>query len=489
MPESQAHKTFYVSTAIPYVNDKAHLGHALEFIQADVLARYHRQHGDEVCFVTGVDEHGTKIFRAAEAASKTPKQFVDAVSQTFIDIKPKLGLSYDVFVRTSSDEHKKAAQAMWKACAKDIYKATYTGLYCVGCETFYTEKDLLKGNLCPIHKTPVEKVSEENYFFKLSNYTDQVKKLVESDAYKVVPASRKNEILKVLEGGLEDISISRSHKKLPWGVPVPGDPTQVMWVWFDALPNYISALGYPDGKAFKKFWPANVHVVGKDILRFHAAIWPAMLLSAGLQVPKTLYVHGFISIAGEKMSKTTGNVVDPLEAVEKYGLDAFRYYLMREIPSDSDGDFSWQRFDSVYLADLANDLGNLVQRTAAMITKYFDGKLGAVPAHAHDTTVYTDALANFRFDDALADVWERVRGLNQLIEEEKPWVSAKTDLPHTKEILTHLVADLLQVSDLLLPFLPDTATKITQTFGDGKVDMSVGILFPKLEHLDVTEVK
>jgi methionyl-tRNA synthetase len=292
----------------------------------------------------------------------------------------------------------------------------------------------------------------------------------------------------VLETGLEDISISRSKDKLPWGVPVPGDANQVMWVWFDALPNYISALGYPDGADFKKFWPANVHIVGKDILRFHAAIWPAMLLSAGEQVPKTLYVHGFISINGEKMSKSIGNVIDPLEAVEKYGLDAFRYYLLREIPSGGDGDFSWERFDQVYVADLANDLGNLVQRTAGMIGRYFEKGLGEVPPHSHDTTTYTSALSEFRFDDALSDIWERVRGLNQLIEEEKPWVSAATDPGHTKEILTHLVADLLQIADLLLPFMPDTASKIAKTFEGGTVNPSVGILFPKLEHLEVTEV-
>ncbi len=488
MPETPNKKTFYVSTAIPYVNAVAHLGHALEFIQADVLARYHRQHGEEVRFVTGVDEHGTKIYRAAGEAGKSPQQFTDEVSQAFIDIKPKLNLSYDIFVRTTSDEHKKSAQALWKACQKDIYKATYTGLYCVGCEMFYTEKDLLDGMLCPIHKKPVEEVSEENYFFKLSAYTEQIKKLIETDAYKVVPKSRKNEIMKILEEGLEDVSISRSKDKLPWGVAVPGDTTQVMWVWFDALPNYISALGYPDGADFKRFWPANVHIIGKDILRFHAAIWPAILLSAGEQVPKTLYVHGFISVAGEKMSKSIGNVVDPLEALDKYGLDAFRYYLLREIPSDGDGDFSWERFDQVYVADLANDLGNLVQRTAAMISRYFQGVLGDVPAHSHDTTVYTNALSDFRYDDALADIWERIRGLNQMIEEEKPWVSAKNDLPHTKEVLVHLAADLLQVADLLLPFLPDTASKIAKTFDGGTVNPAVGILFPKLEHMEVTEI-
>jgi methionyl-tRNA synthetase len=484
-------KTYYVSTAIPYVNAKAHLGHALEFIQADTLARYHRGLGKEVRFVTGVDEHGTKIYQAAEEAGKKPQDFVDEISAGFLGMKDKLNLTYDHFVRTTSAEHKAACQALWKACAKDIYKDTYTGYYCVGCESYYTEKEV-PGLVCPNHNKPLEKMSEENYFFKLSNYTEKLQELISSDKYKITPVSRKNEILGLIKQGLEDISISRSKDKLPWGVPVPGDENHVMWVWFDALPNYISALGYPSGKEFGEFWPADLHIVGKDILRFHAAIWPAMLLSAGEATPKELYVHGFIQTGGQKMSKSLGNVIDPLDVVDRYGIDAFRYYLLREIPHDADGDFTWERFDNVYNADLANELGNLVQRVAAMIGKYMGGEIGDAPAHSHDVQDFVEAMEALKFDRALEEIWEMVKGLNQYVEEEKPWALAKEendgDRQHLEEVLRHLVSDLLQVAELIRPFMPETSEKIRKTFADGKVDTSVGILFPKIE-LDVEPVE
>jgi methionyl-tRNA synthetase len=471
---------FYVTTASAYTNGAPHIGYAMELILGDVLARYHRQAGDNVWYVTGTDEHGTKIKRAAEDSGKSPKAYTDEISQLFRDLAPALNVSTDQFVRSTDPAHEKVAQDLWKACAKDIYKASYEGWYCIGCETFYTEIDV-PTHVCPIHKTPMEKIKEENYFFKLSAYTDQIKELISSDQLSIRPQARKNEILALLERGLADISISRDRKQLTWGIPVPGDDSQVMYVWFDALGYYISALGYPDGPSFKTFWPADVQIVGKDILRHHAAIWPAMLLSAGLPPERSLYVHGFISSEGHKMSKSLGNVVAPGDVVAKYGVDALRYYLLREIPSDGDGDFTWARMESVYNADLANDLGNLVQRVQVMFVKYFDRVIGDLPPHSHDTKPYQDAMAELRFDKALAEVWMMIRSLNQLLEEEKPWELAKTDKDHLAEVLHHAVADLVQIATLLMPFMPTTAEKIAATFAGGVARPEVGVLFPKEE--------
>jgi methionyl-tRNA synthetase len=479
---------FYVTTASAYTNGPPHIGYAMELIQGDVLARYHRQQGDEVWYVTGTDEHGTKNKRAAEEAGKTPKDYTDEVSQLFRDLAPALNVATDQFVRSTDPAHEKVAQALWKACAKDIYKAKYVGWYCVGCKMFYTEIDL-PDHFCPIHKIPLEKIAEENYFFKLSAYTAQVKEYVSSDKLRIYPLARKNEIMALLESGLEDISISRDKKQLTWGVPVPGDPDQVMYVWFDALGYYISALGYPDGEAFQKYWPADVQIVGKDILRHHAAIWPAMLLSAGLPPEQSLYVHGFISSEGHKMSKSLGNVVAPGDVIKKYGVDALRYYLLREIPAGSDGDFSWTRMEQVYNADLANDLGNLVQRVQVMIGKYLKSVIGDLPQHSHDVKPYTDAMDELRFDRALAEVWLLIRGLNQYLEEEKPWALAKTDTTQLSEVLHHAVADLIQLATMILPFMPGTAQKIAATFAGGVARPDVGLLFPKSDTVEKTDIK
>jgi methionyl-tRNA synthetase len=479
---------FYVTTASAYTNGPPHIGYAMELIQGDVLARYHRQQGDEVWYVTGTDEHGTKIKRAAEQAGKTPKQYVDEVSQLFRDLAPLLSVNTDQFVRSTDPAHEKVAQTLWKACARDIYKSKYEGWYCVGCELFYTEIEL-PDHVCPIHKTPLEKIAEENYFFKLSAYTDQIKELISTDKLLVRPVARKNEILALLERGLDDISISRDKKQLTWGIPVPGDTDQVMYVWFDALGYYVSALGYPHGEAFTKFWPADVQIVGKDILRHHAAIWPAMLLSAGLPPEKSLYAHGFISSEGHKMSKSLGNVVGPSDVIDKYGVDALRYYLLREIPSDADGDFSWARMEQVYNADLANDLGNLVQRVQVMIAKYQGGIVGDLPPHSHDVQPYEQAMIDLRFDKALAEIWLLIRGLNQYLEEEKPWMLATTDTNQLVEVLHHAVADLLQLAMMLLPFMPTTGQKIAATFAGGVVRPEVGLLFPKSDTVEKTEIQ
>lgn len=475
---------FYIATAIPYVNARPHLGHAILHIYADALARYHRQLGDEVLYSAGTDEHGGKIAESAENAGVKPQELVDNVSQSFREGLAKLGVSNDAFIRTTDPRHEKIAAIIWKNLEKDIYKNSYVGMYCVGCEEFKTEAYIKETNgVCPLHNRPYEKVEEENYFFRLSKYTEQIKKAIESDQFVIKPVSRRNEILGVLNEGLDDISISRSSKKVSWGIPVPGDKTQVMYVWFEALMNYITVLGYPDSEYFNKFWPADTQVIGKDILRFHAAIWPAMLLGLGLPLPKLLFVHGFITSDGQKMSKSLGNVVDPIEVVEKYGLDAFRYYIFRYGPSSDDVDFTWERFENSYNNELANELGNAVQRVAAMIMKYQNGTIGLLPQTAHDVGMYHEAIADCRFDRAMETIWDQVRGVNQFIEEEKPWVIAKeNDEQHLQEVLAEAVASLLEIADMLVPFLPDTATRIQGIFSEGVIKpLQESSLFPKTE--------
>jgi methionyl-tRNA synthetase len=475
-------KNYYVATAIPYVNARPHLGHAILHVYADAFARYHRQIGDDVLFSAGTDEHGSKIAEVAEKAGKTPKKLVDGISASFKDGLAQLGISNDRFIRTTDPKHEEIAAKIWKKLEADIYKNTYVGMYCVGCEEFKTEAYIKETEgICPLHNREYEKVEEENYFFKLSKYSDQIKEAIVSGKFNIQPKSRRNEILGVIKEGLEDISISRSAEKLSWGIPVPGDKTQVMYVWFEALMNYITVLGYPEDEDFKNYWPANMQVIGKDILRFHAAIWPAILLGLGLELPKTLYVHGFITNDGKKMSKTLGNVVDPLEVVGKYGIDAFRYYLYRHGPVSEDVDFTWEKFESSYNNELANELGNALQRVSAMIKKYQNGVIGELPESNHDIGQYIAAIEECRFDRALDAVWEQVRGVNQYIEEEKPWEIAKeNDQEHLREVLADAASSLMEIADLLVPFLPGTAEKIRYVFSEGIVrpldDVS---LFPK----------
>ena len=477
---------YYIATAIPYVNARPHLGHAILHIYADAFARYHRQMGENVLYSAGTDEHGGKIAESAEKLGKTPKQLVDSISASFKDGLGQLGITNDRFIRTTDPEHERIAEIIWKNLSDDIYKNTYIGMYCIGCEEFKSEAYVKETNgVCPNHDRQYDKVEEENYFFRLSKYNDQIKEAIESGAFNIQPKSRRNEILGVIREGLEDISISRSAEKISWGIPVPGDSSQVMYVWFEALMNYITVLGYPDGDDFKTYWPADMQVIGKDILRFHAAIWPAMLLGLGLQLPKTLYVHGFITNAGQKMSKSLGNVVDPLEVVEKYGLDAFRYYLYRHGPASEDVDFTWEKFEDSYNNELANELGNAVQRVSAMVKKYQNGAIGSIPESNHDSERYHEAIAECRFDRALEAVWEQVRGVNQYIEEEKPWVIAKEeDDQHLQEVLAEAVGSLMEIADLLVPFLPNTAEKIQYVFSEGIIrpldDVS---LFPKQDVL------
>lgn len=472
---------YFVTTSIPYVNANPHIGFAMELLQADVLARAARQQGKSVIFSTGTDEHGTKIQEKADENKVTPKAYADKISQNFRDLSTLLNISADRFIRTTDPAHEQRAQIIWKNLEKDIYKGKYTGWYCVGCETFVTEA-IAKENkgVCPIHQKPYQKIEENNYFFKLSNYTNQIEKAILDGTFEVIPATKKNEILQVIKDGLDDISISRPKEKIAWGVPVPGDKTQVMYVWFEALMNYLTVIGYPEHDDFKAYWPADVQVIGKDIIRFHAAIWPGMLLGLGLPLPKKLYVHGFINVEGQKMSKSIGNVIAPKDVVDEFGVDALRYYLLRYIPSHDDGDFSRQRMFEVYNNELANELGNAVQRTVAMIQQYQNGLIGDIPGAEHDVAQYWQAIEDCRFDRALDEVWEQVRGLNQYIDEEKPWVINKEgDKEHLQEVLAYQASCLVEIADMLQPFMPETADKIKHIFNEGYIQPLETTLFPR----------
>ncbi|QQS26769.1 methionine--tRNA ligase [bacterium] len=471
---------YYITTSIPYANARPHLGHAMEFIQADTLARWHRQKGLHVYLQVGTDEHGQKLYEAAHEAGVEPLNFVNEMSESFVQLARDLHIDYDAFVRTTDTHHKQGAQALWRACQKDIYKGTYTGLYCVACELFYTAKDAVEDK-CPLHPNrELEELAIESYFLRLAPYQERLIALLESDEYRIFPTLRKNEILSFLKNNkLADLSISRPKSQLEWGVEVPDDSTHVMYVWFDALANYITGVGYPNDKDFAKWWPANLHIVGKDINRFHSVYWPIMLMSAGLTTPKALYVHGFINApGGVKMSKSLGNSVEPGEIIDQYGAEALRYYLLRYIPHDADGEFSMDRFYAVYTADLVNNLGNLVQRVASMSTKYCDGHF----THLSELrTPQLERLEDARFDDILQDIWSQLDALNESIDKNEPWQLAKTNLDAVQNLLDDWIHNILQIAVSLKPFLPATSEKMHKIFADGQVDMRVGVLFPRLE--------
>lgn len=447
---------FYITAAIPYVNAAPHIGHALEVAQADVIARYHREKGEDVFYLTGTDENSLKVLQAAEKAGIPTKQFADECSKVWKEFYTAYNISFDIFKRTTEADHIQSAQDLWKRCNEngDIYKKQYQGLYCVACELFYTPEELDEKGECRYHPgRPLEEVKEENYFFRLSKYQDQLLKLIESDEYKIVPNQRKNEALGFIKQKLADFSISRSTKRSRgWGVPVPGDSEQIMYVWFDALNVYRSgALTH---------WPADLHVVGKDIMRFHAVYWPAILLSAKLPLPKELLVHGFVTLNGQKMSKTLGNVVDPIELVKKYGLDAVRYYLLREIPSTDDGDFSEEKFKTRYNADLANGLGNYTARVLTLARKA--GILSfvkGVPEGRGISEEVAKAIADRKLHEALAIIWRHISEGDQYINSKKPW-EMETGSAEQKEVMEHCVSILDSVAIALKPFLPATSEAI-----------------------------
>ena len=476
-------KKFYIATAIPYANAAPHLGHALDYTYADVLARYHTQQGDDVFYQVGLDEHGTKIAEKAKEANQEPKDFVDSIVPHWYDFLKKLDINYTKFVRTTDPQHQAAAQYAWRQLKDYIYKGTYQGWYCVGCESFVSPTEAAANNgICPIHQKPYTQLSEDNYFFKLSAFGEQIKDSLVAGETKIVPNFREKEILQLIKSGLEDVSISRPKKHLAWGIPVPDDEEQVMYVWFEALLNYISVLGYPDGEDYKKFWPADVQVIGKDILRFHGAIWPAVLIGLNIPLPKTLLVHGHVLINGTKMSKSLGNVVDPVEIINTYGVDAFRYYFLRHVPTLDDGDFTWEKFENAYNNELGNELGNLVQRVSSMINRYQHGVIGETPQAKHDYGAFKEEMAELHLDRAFDAIWASVRNLNVYLERVKPWELAKdpNNAEHLQEVLAYAAGSLMQIADLLWPFLPRTSATIQHIFAGGQVTPYNGVLFPKI---------
>lgn len=475
---------FYVTTAIDYVNGPPHIGHAIQKVWSDVIARNRRLKGDKVWFLTGTDEHGVNVARTAELLHKNPQELSDENSEKFKSMKKALNLSWDDFIRTSDRErHWPGASLMWQKLveAGDIYRKKYRGLYCAGHEAFVTQKDLVEGK-CALHKKEPEVIEEENYFFRLSRYSETIRKAIESDSLLIVPTARKNEISAFIEEGLEDVSFSRPAKDISWGVPVPNDPSQTMYVWCDALTNYLSAIGYGRNDAWQRWWPADLHVLGKDNLRFHAAIWPGMLLSAGLPLPKSLFVHGFITVDSQKISKTIGNVVDPFELVKKYGTDPVRYYLLREIPAYDDGDFSYKKFEERYNGDLANGLGNFASRVLTLAESAdFRGikkvDLGVEEKIEKTKKTVVGKLEDFRFHEALAAIWELIAFGDAYVNEKKPWESKDA------QIIFNLTVILDNLAALLRALLPGTSDKITKgIMWEGEILRveKIGSLFPRL---------
>lgn len=476
-------KKFYLTAAIPYVNSAPHIGHALEYVQADVIKRFKKIQGYEVTLLSGGDENSLKNVQAAEKAKESVQEFVDRNNILFKKLTENLNAEFDIWQKGSAPNHYKSSQKLWELCEKsgDIYKKTYTGLYCVGCELFYEKSELNENGECFEHPgKKLEEVSEENYFFKLSKYQNKILELLEKDKIKIIPAYRKTEAINFIKLGLEDISISRTNARAKnWGVPVPNDPNQKMYVWFDALNIYQSGVGFGwDEEKYKRLWPADLHVIGKGILRFHAVYWPAFLLSAGLALPKSILVHGYFTVNGQKMSKTLGNVIDPNEMIKKYGVDAIRYYLLREIPPTSDGDFSENRLKEVYNADLANGLGNLVSRVAKL-AENANFKQVKNQKHVLDITEYEKALNEYRFDDSIKFIWGIVDELNKYVDENKPWELAKNNDPRLKDVLAHLIDGILEISELLLPLLPQSSEKIREQFSRSQIKSSFS-LFPRI---------
>jgi len=470
-------KRFYITTAIDYVNQKPHLGTAYEKIGADCMARYKRLSGFDVRFLMGNDEHSTNVEREARNRGLDPFEYCREMSAEFQGTWKALGISYDDFIHTTEERHVRSVRELFERIHRNgyIYKGKYEGYYCESCEEFIVEKDLVDG-LCPRHKTAPKTISEENYFFALSRFQEPLLKHFEDNPEFVRPQIRLNEVANVVRGGLEDVSISRSGKS--WGIPLPIDETHVIYVWFDALTNYISALGFggPDTKLFERYWPADVHVIGKDITRFHCIIWPAMLMAGGVSPPRSVFAHGFISLAGEKMSKTRGNIIDPRTMIDMFGADAVRYLLLREVPFDRDGDVTTDVFLGRYNADLANDIGNLFSRTVTMISKYLGGEVAPKPLGAgHELfaelvkalDAYRAFMDRMEFSRALGAYWAVIQRANRFIEEKRPWDLAKDPAkrPELEDMFRELLAVLRASGVVLSPFMPGKMAEMLGQLG------------------------
>ena len=465
----------YLTTAIPYVNGSPHIGHAMDYCLADVYARYQKLIGNDVRFQVGTDEHGNKIFAKAKELNIPVKDYVDANSNKFKEFIKKLNVEYTDFIRTTDTDHEKRCQEIWTKLADHIYSAKYKGWYCTGCERFITEKECEEnGGVCPDHQKPYERLEEENYYYRISDFKEEIRSAIESDQMIILPEFRKKEVLRLLEDA-PDVSISRPRAQLTWGVAVPGDDSQVMYVWMDALSNYITVLGYPDND-ISDWWPAAAEFVGKDILRFHAILWPAILLGLGLPLPKVLVSHGMVLSNGQKMSKSIGNVIDPVEVLDKYGIDAFRYFFLRHIDTFADSDFTWDKYEDAYCNELANDLGNLVQRLATLAHK---NSISAPDTSIELPNEYTVLMDKFEFSKAFDFAWEKVNAINRKIDEEKPWSLAKNgETEKLNTVMNGLVCDLLTVNEMLKPFLPNACEKIAAVFS-GEIVPPETPLFPK----------
>ncbi len=474
---------FYVTTPIFYVNAAPHLGHAYTAIGADILARHQRQRGEEVFFLTGTDEHGEPVAQAAEAAGVTPKELADRNAQRFQELMPTLNVSNDFFIRTSDERHKAAVQDILQRVYDNgyVYKGQYEGWYCPRCADFKTEAEIGPDNTCKIHLIPLTREQEENYFFQLSAFQEKLEQLYTDQPDFVVPRVRYNEARSFITGGLQDVSLSRAN--LTWGVEVPWDSDHVFYVWFDALLNYVTALRFadPDRDLSDTFWPATFHVIGKDILKFHCVFWPALLLAAGIELPKHVFVHGFLLMNEHKMSKSLGNVLDPFTIIDRFGTDALRYYCFREVSFGLDGNVSPAGFEERYTSELANDYGNLASRTLNMLRRYADAQVpDAEPApelaaeFAELPTEVCDLLDRAEVTQALERIWVRVRRLNRYVEEQAPWKLAKEPAraEHLATVLRSLAEGLRTVTVLLHPYLPESTTKLLVALGDERADVA-----------------